>query len=219
MFERTSPPRSIPGVLFIEDFDVAEPPLVAPRSPMPVPAQSEVTPPLDIDSVREEGFRVGFEAGLKAAAADISATRADLLFRLGQELSRAHTEIKDVCSSGLEVVTEAIFELLFQLLPAFFQDHGEREVRAALRSILPALGDETQLKVIMHPSLEQALKDEISLLSSSVSVAFVTDGDLLAGDFRISWHAGAVSRDLGGVCRKAVECLTSIGLLSRKGRV
>ncbi len=216
MFDRSSTSRSIPGVLFIEDFDATEIVSAPADQAAPPKAVAGLTEPIEIETIKEEAFRAGFEAGQKSAQECFSARRADLLSRFGEELSRAQTEIREVCEGGLAAITEAVFELLVQLLPTFLQTHGETEVRAALRSLLPALSDETRLEVSIHPSLEGAVREEVGRLKISVPTAFVADSNLVIGDIRISWQSGMISRDLDAVCRKAIDCLTRVGLLSGK---
>jgi hypothetical protein len=141
-----APQRShVLGVLFDNDFDLPE-----------VVPEPEVIEPLfsaaEVAAAREAARRDGHAAGLQeAASSDATAVRQAL-----EAIASQFKDERDAAARRADQSAEAIARLLLDSLAATFPvlcaRHGEAEVRAIARAVLPALTLEPMIAVRVNPS-------------------------------------------------------------------
>jgi hypothetical protein len=200
------PPRF--GTLFAEDFDLPEA-APEPATIEPVFSLAELT------AAREAAWREGHAAGLQeAATADAAAT--------GQAIAQIATQLRTECAAGAaraEQEAEAIAHLLLDSLaatfPALSARYGDAEVRAIVRTVLPALTREPAITVRAHPKTAVAVTREIGGLDPDLRtrVQTVACEDMCPGDVRIAWRNGSAVRDATALWRQVADVLGPAGLL------
>jgi hypothetical protein len=157
------------GKLFAEDFD----------SPEAAPEPEVIDPVFtlgELSAARATAWHDGHAAGLQEAAeTDAAATRQALTAIVEQFAAE-----RDEAAARAEQSAEAIARLLTASLAATFPTlcarHGDAEVRAIVRTVLPALTQETAITVRAHPRTAAAVTQEIARL----------DPDLVAYKFSIA---------------------------------
>jgi flagellar biosynthesis/type III secretory pathway protein FliH len=196
------------GKLFAEDFDVPE---VAPDPAViePVYSASELT------AARDAAWRDGHEAGLQdAAASDDAATRQAIAVFAEQFAAEC-----EAATARSEQSAEAIARLLLDSLAAIFPTlcvrYGDTEVRAIVRTVLPALTQEPAITVRANPRTARALTQEIARLDPDLAehVQAVDCDAMSPGDVRIAWHNGTATRDSAALWQQVAAVLAPAGLL------
>lgn len=213
--------RSIPGVLFIEDFDLVDDGESRPAAGE-IASKAEMAPagpdPVDVAAIRTESFQEGFETGKKMIEEGMLTVRNDLLSKIEDQLRRTHDEMITTSESGMAAIAETVFTLLLQLFPAFCRSHGENEMRTALREMLPDLPNETRLTVCVHPSLIDAARDECSRIRTVVTPVVEARDNMMPGDIELAWQNGTLMRDMAKVSRSIIQSLNKIGLLHHEDK-
>jgi hypothetical protein len=196
------------GTLFAEDFDLPEA-APEPETIEPVFSAGELT------AAREAAWHEGHAAGLhEAATADAAATR--------QAIAQIATQLRTECAAGAakaEQQAEAIAQLLLDGLaatfPALSARYGDAEVRAIVRTILPALTHEPAITIRAHPRTAAAVVREIGGLDPDLKtrVQTIPCEDMPTGDVRIAWRNGSAVRDATALWRQVADVLGPAGLL------
>ena len=216
MAERDISARSIPGVLFVEDFDAAETSQFHPsvrETSRDDSREQSVAAEIDVQGLQSQSFQEGFEAGKRTAEDSLLSDRNKLLGRIEDHLDRACETVRLDCETGMVAVAESVFAMLHQLFPAFCQIHGENEMRAVLRSTLTGLVEEIDVLVVVHPSLSAAAREECGRLKRGVQATIEVRDDLMPGDVEVSWRHGMMARNVGKVTDSVAAALVGMGLL------
>ncbi|HEY2616265.1 MAG TPA: hypothetical protein VGI78_02900 [Acetobacteraceae bacterium] len=196
------------GKLFAEDFD----------SPEAAPEPEVIDPVFtlgELSAARATAWRDGHAAGLQEAAeTDAAATRQALTAIVEQFAAE-----RDEAAARAEQSAEAIARLLTASLAATFPTlcarHGDAEVRAIVRTVLPALTQETAITVRAHPRTAAAVTQEIARLDPDlVAHIQIFDCDAMPpGDVRVAWHNGTATRDAAALWQQVAAVLAPAGLL------
>ena len=225
MFQHSA--RSIPGVLFIEDFDDTTPvarsaPLAQAQDVEPVVPAEPTEPGLsrhDLEDLRATAREEGFAAGYAAAEGGLVAERLAAIRKLENALPTMSEQMATIVHRDIELVANAALSLLAECLPALCERHGADETRAAFRSILESVIDEPELTVVVCPDILEIVKDELAAFANPVGrMNIVANPSLLAGDLRVSWEHGSASRDTGQLRRLLLERLDGLGFLNPRGK-
>jgi len=200
-------PRTF-GTLFAEDFDRTQP---APEPEVIEPVFSAT----ELADAREAAWRDGHTAGLEAAAASDAAGTRHAMEAIASGLSDA----RDAAGACAERSADAIARLLLDSLAAAFPilcaHHGEVEVQAIVRAVLPALIHEPAITVRANGRSAPALAREIERFDPELAahVQVVECDSMSPGDVRITWRNGAAVRDTASLWQQVATILMPAGLL------
>jgi flagellar biosynthesis/type III secretory pathway protein FliH len=196
-------PRTI--MLFGEDFDrvedAPEPEVIAPTFSI-----GELT------EAREAAWQDGHAVGLQEAAAESAASIRRAMEHIATQLS----EERDVVAVRAEQHAKTIAQLLLDSLAAAFPElcarHGDDEVRAIIRIVMPGLIQEPAITVRAHPRTIAAVAQEIAHADPELAARITTiECDAMApGDVRVTWHNGAAIRDAAKLWHDVAEALLPI---------
>ena len=218
LFARAAPsyaaaPRPhLAGVLYAEDFDEAAPPPSSAGEPAPEPEVIEpVFSAAELDRARAEGRA----AGLAEAERSIGASRLQVLRLIAENMSNAQEAACNLAADAADAAARCMLTALTACLPALCTRHGANELRAFVRIVLPALIEEPQITVRVHPHMIAVLQDELASMDFDIAerITLQPADAVMPGDVRVTWSAGSASRQ-GARARAAVEeALAMLGLL------
>ena len=207
-------PARAARVLFAEDFDGLEGVTVIEAPPEPeviVPAFTAA----DREIIRERAYAEGRAAAAVEAQAAHRLAVQDALAGIETALRTLDEEQADAALRHAEDVARLLLDTLFTLLPALCARHGETEVRAVARAVLPALAREPAVTVRVHPELAAAVQHEIAQLDPEFArrVSLIAVETVARGDVRVGWADGHAVRDTGLAWRQVAAALSQAGLL------
>jgi flagellar assembly protein FliH len=201
-------------VLFLEDFDaIAEPP--APEvAPEPVIAEPSFSAD-EMNAAKEEAFAEGHRAGIARAVSDRAEVTRQMLTTIAEELSGACHAAARLAEESAEAVARLLLRTLGTVLPELCARHGEAEIRAVARAILPTLAREPRITIRVSPHVTASLEQELASLDPDLRnriLVMPTDA-VPPGDTRIAWEDGAAVRNTAAVWRSVAEALAPLGLI------
>jgi flagellar assembly protein FliH len=199
------------GRLFAEDFDLPR------RAANPEP---EVVNPTysaaELAEARAEAWAAGHAAGTTEANRTIAAMTGSLLEAIAAALHDAKEAANAVAGRSVEAIARLLLDSLDKLFPALCERHGEAELCALVRSILPALAQEPAITVRLNPMHTPALMRELGRLDPDLveRVRLLPVEAIATGDVRVSWRDGSASRDNAALWQQVRAVLEPAGLLS-----
>ncbi len=227
------------GILYAEDFDVDEPAAAPPPaasafaagpfppgpfppgpfspgpfpSTPPSPPAAPPPPPLTQADVNAACLRA-VQAAQAAWADGAQERRTVALEAVAAGLAEARAEAARHAEALADGIARTVLSVLSAILPQLCQAHGDAEVRAVLRTLLPSVGRSGPVVVRVHAGLIDALRDDVDLLDEAVAGAVeLRAANLPPGDARVSWENGGLVRD-GAAIRAAIkDSLSVLGLL------
>ncbi len=200
------------GVIYAEDFDD----LAAPDA---LPPEPEVVEPSftrdELEAARDSALAEGASAERDRIAAEGAAARAQAFRALAAALADAGEAARLAAEEAAEGIAQAVLSVVAAGLPALCARHGEGEVRALVRSLLPTLGAEPAITVRLSPPLMDAIRAEMAGLDPEIAAAvhLVPTDALAPGDVRVSWDGGLCQRSAATACAAVREALAPLGLL------
>jgi flagellar biosynthesis/type III secretory pathway protein FliH len=203
-----------PAILFAEDFDVPvgvtvldDPPESAKPKPPPI-TQADVT------AAQEKAYAEGFENGLAQAAADRAEVTSRMLRVIAERLETADAEARSMAEKCAESVARLLLGTLASMLPATCARHGETEVVAAMRAILPALSHEPRIILRVSPHVVDAVSQELEHMGTEMAekISLTPTDAVPPGDVRVSWEDGEATRDARALWRDIAETLAPLDL-------
>ena len=208
MLYRSPAAPKIAGVLFAEDFgeddDEQTGSLVLDES-IGIGDEVSCSSPLavagptaeEIEEGRRQAREEGFNAGLQAARCNSASERLKMLECLDETLKAAFCDLQTMVGSGLALVADTLLIGLVECLPALCKRHGISEMKELVRSLLPALEEDSHLIITVHPDLERSLYDEIEALGLETRrITIASSERMLIGDITVKWDDGSASRDI-----------------------
>jgi flagellar biosynthesis/type III secretory pathway protein FliH len=198
--------------VFHEDFDHPKTP-EQPPDPEPV---EPVYSAADLQMARAEALRDGHAAGLAEADGITAALARHGLLTIAERLDTARAEATAIAEEAAEAVAQLLMDAFAAAFPALCARHGEMELRAIVRSILPRLHEEPSITVRASPHVTDALTDEIAAIDPDLldRVRVIPTDAIPAGDVRIAWRAGSARRDTAALWAEIENVLAPAGLLS-----
>lgn len=199
------------GILYAEDFDAPEILPKPPPPPPPPPSYDQAELEAACERAREEGRLAALQdeeqvqAGLRLAA----------LQAIADALSASHDHAARLAEEAAEALARTVLGLLLAALPATCARHGERELRALVRTVLPALSAEPRITVRANPAMQAALAAELARMEPDLAarVALVPTEALAPGDASIAWTDGSAVRDAAAIATAARDALAPLDLL------
>lgn len=202
------------GALYAEDFDATEIVAVVPDDvPDPEPADPVFTA-ADMEAARAEGHATG------RAESDhgLMATRVQMLGLVGLGMHDATAAATLVAEAASEAIARTMLGAMAACLPALCTQHGEAELRALARALLPNLVDEPRITVRLNPLMVAGLTLELAELNPDVAgrVVLLPADQMAPGDVRISWQDGSAVRHAGQARLAVEDALAALGLLEKE---
>ncbi len=219
--------RSVPGVLFVEDFD--QTPLADRQDELACRAgleQSEPSAPTtpgkntlsdeELEQIKSESFADGYANGLERAEGGLSVRRTEVLERMDVALDSALRGMRQCIEDNLELIANTALCLLAECLPAFCERLGDEEMLRLLRLLLPDLADEPKLTITVSERSLDLAGQEVARLSARAGRAIIAAADLHPGDLRVTWPNGTAHRDVRMLRDQMLARLADHGLLAEK---
>ena len=200
------------GVLFEEDFDL-------PPAP-PSPPEPEIIEPVysaaDLQEARTEAWREARDAAMAEAETAARTESRQTLTRIAEHLEATQTEASDLVERSAEAIARLLMDGFAAAFPALSRKHGSAELRAIIRTILPALHQELAVTVRVDGNAAQAVRDEIERLDPDLlpKIEVQASNAVLPGDIRIAWRNGAAIRDTTTLWEEITAILSPAGLMS-----
>ena len=200
------------AAFFEEDFDLP------PRSA--APPEPEIIEPVfslaEVEAARADGWRDGRQAALAETAASSEASAREALSRIAASLTDAREEAAALAEAAAEAIALLVMDGFAAAFPALCARHGDGELRAIIRAILPSLHQEAKIVVRVAPHSSKATIDEIERLDPELvpSVQVVPTDAVAQGDIRIAWRNGGAVRDTAALWRDIAAILAPADLLS-----
>ena len=206
---RAMPPG---GVLFEEDFDLPPAPAAPPEPEIIEPVYSAA----DLQEARAEAWREGRDAAMAEAETTARTEARQTLTRIAERLDATQAEAADLVERSAESVARLLMDGFAAAFPALSRQHGAAELRAIIRTILPALHQELAVTVRVDGNAAQAVRDEIERLDPDLlpKIEVQASNAVLAGDIRIAWRNGAAIRDTTTLWEEITAILSPAGLMS-----
>jgi len=207
-------------LLFADDFDVAAKPLptVEPEPPVlpPPPAYGQE----ELDAACAEARAAGYAQGTADASVAEAARVAATLERIAEQLADAAASAAQVAEESAETLARLLLAAVVAGYPNLRTRFGEEELRALLRHILPGLLQESRVTIHVHPSMRQAVLDELSAVRPSERQHLTIEPSeaILPGDARVTWPHGAAVRDTANTAAAIADILGPFGLLPDPAR-
>ena len=201
-------PAHAPGVLFEEDFDrpasQAEPEVIEPTFSV-----------AEMATAREDAWREGRDAGVADAAASDAAAARHAVELIAAELNAARDMAATLADQSAEAIARLLLGSLAAVCPALCTHHGEAEVQAIVRAVLPGLTQEPAITVRINPCNAPGVASEVERLDPGLATRVqITECDAMPpGDVRIDWRNGAAVRDAATLWQQVANVLLPAGLL------
>ena len=206
-FLRSGP---ILGVLYAEDFDEADAPRPA--------AEPEVIEPsftlAELEAARAEGREEGERRAMLDRRANAAQAGADALAALAAAMAEAREEARLLAEAAAEAVSRTALSMLGGALPAFCSRHGDGEVRALVRQLLPMLAREPRAVVRVNPHTLPGVQAELAAADPELAarITLIPTDALPPGDLRASWDEGSLTRDSAAIGAAMRRALAELGL-------
>ncbi|MBV9252447.1 MAG: hypothetical protein JO227_24780 [Acetobacteraceae bacterium] len=205
------------GVLFMEDFDAAPPP-ESPAEPEPEP---EVIEPVftvqELQSAKQQSWEAGYQAGYAEAAGAARTSVTDALAKIGPAVAAATQRAEAGAHQSAEAVARLLLDSIAAAFPALCARHGEGELRAIIRSLLPAIAHEPAITIRVNPADADAVAEEVSRIDLDAgAIRIEPAAAVAAGDIRIQWRNGRAMRNAAALWAEISDILGAAGLLPSK---
>jgi flagellar biosynthesis/type III secretory pathway protein FliH len=199
-------------VLFAEDFDL--PPK---RNPVPEPEIIEpVFAAADLEAARKQAWQAGHDAASESAEHAMQAVLGDAAAAIVAALADARAQAATLAHLAADELARLLLDSLAAAFPALCARHGEAELRALIRILLPALSQEPAVTIRLNPDNVVAVLQAMQRLDPELAdrVQVVASETIARGDTRITWRNGQAVRDAAAVWAQVAEILAPSGLLS-----
>lgn len=202
------------GVLYAEDFDEAD------AAPMPAgpAAEPEIIDPTftlaELEAARAEAREEGERRALQDRRTNAAQASAEALAALAATTSEAREEARLFAEAAAEALSRTALSLLSGALPALCSRHGEGEVRALVRQLLPMLAREPRAVIRVNPHSLPGVQHELAGADPELAarITLIPTDALLPGDLRASWDEGALTRDSAAIQAAMQRALAELGL-------
>jgi flagellar assembly protein FliH len=195
--------------LFTQDFDAPR----AEHTPEP-----EVIEPTfsaeDVAAAREQGWAEGRESALAEAVTQHELALAKAATAVAEQVAGLQREWQSASEENAWATARLVFDVLGALFPALNAAHGEQEVLALVRALLPGLARQPAVTVRAHPSFAGTLVREFEQheLVDPGRVQVVPLETIASGDVRLLWAEGSSGREAAEVWRRVSTVLRDCGL-------
>jgi flagellar biosynthesis/type III secretory pathway protein FliH len=202
-----------PGlVLFAEDFD-------AELRGAPAPEPETIEPVItvaDLEAARQQAWQNGYDDATAAAARSTQTATRDSLGAIAAALGDARQRATEIAEQAAEELARLLLDCMATALPDLCVQHGDAELRAMVRTLLPALLQEQTVTIRLNPANAAAVTREFESLGPDPGTCMqvIATESLAPGDMRVSWRGGQAARDATALWAQIAEILAPAGLLS-----
>jgi flagellar biosynthesis/type III secretory pathway protein FliH len=196
-----------PGVvLFDEDFDQPPP---GPEMIEPVYSAAELL------AAKEDAAREARDIAIAEAEAQTRSRVSHALTAIATHLADARDSAAAIADQSAEAIARLLLRCFAATFPALSARHGETEVAALLRALLPTLHRQLSISVRVHPDLIVTLTEELASLDHDIAsrVRVIPAAAMAHGDARVAWDHGAAARDTASLWSQIENILAPAGLL------
>jgi flagellar biosynthesis/type III secretory pathway protein FliH len=196
------------SALFAEDFGAPE---AAPAPTVVDPVYSLA----NLTAAREAAWHDGHAAGLHDAGESDAAATRQAVAAIAEQLAAERDAAAALAEQSAEAIARLLLDSLAATFPALCARHGDAEVRAIVRAVLPGLSQEPAITVRTHPRSARAVAQEIARLDPDLAahVETIECDAMPPGDVRIVWRSGAAMRDAAALWQQVAAVLAPAGLL------
>ncbi len=203
-FHVFEPASSLRGVLFADDFDLADPP-----EPAPPPEEPPLPPPVYSQAELEAARRDGYSSGRADAALDFAAQQessaAATLVRIAALLRDSRDSVRERLDASAEAVAGVVLAALSTLFPIAAAQSGVEEILPRIRHLFRGQIPPADLQVAVAPDLQARLEQALAHQAAGLpEIRVVARLDLLPGDAEISWVGGMARQD-HAAARQAIQ--------------
>jgi flagellar assembly protein FliH len=194
--------------LFAEDFDLPE---AAPEVAVIEPVFSAG----EMAAAREAAWHDGHTAGLQEAmAGDATATRLAIT-AIAERFAAECADARASAERSAEAIARLLLDSLSAVFPTLCSRYGDEEVRAIVRTVVPALIQEPSITVRAHPRTAAAVTQETARLNAELAgrMQMIESDAMPPGDVRIAWRSGSATRDAAALWQEVAAVLAPAGLL------
>lgn len=197
--------------LFDEDFDLPPAHVVAPEPEIIEPVFTAA----DVEAARDAAWRDGHDTATAEMTASTTEAARQVLVQIAAQLDAACNEASTMAERSAEAIARLLMDAFAATFPALCARHGEGEIRAVVRAILPALHHEPCVTIRLEPQSASAVADEIEHLDPDLltRVEVVSTATMTAGAVRIAWRNGSAVRDTATLWQDVTAILAPAGLL------
>jgi flagellar assembly protein FliH len=192
-------------LLFGEDFDRGE--------AAPDPEVIEPTFSIgELTEARETAWQDGHAAGLQEAATQTASSIRQAIEHVAIQLSEGRDAAVALAEHHAETIAHLLLDSLAAAFPALCKRHGDDEVRAIIRIVMPGLMQEPAITVRAHPRTVAAVAQEIGSADPDLTarVQTIECDAMTPGNVRVTWHNGAAIRDAAELWNEVAEAMLPI---------
>jgi flagellar biosynthesis/type III secretory pathway protein FliH len=197
-------------VLFAEDFDLSPGRENAPEPEVIEPTFSAA----ELEAARAEAWQAGSDAASASAAAADHAVIRQTIAAIAERLVAAHDELLELAEQSAATIARLLLGSLGVVLPELTARHGEAELQAIIRIVLPGLFKEPAVTLRINPQHCATVAREIERLDPDLAarLQIVPTESMPAGDARIAWRNGGATRDAAALWEQVAATLALSGL-------
>lgn len=213
-------PRDNFGILFAEDFDDDEAPVLDHASSEAIASEhrpqverraapaEQTYAAADLAEARRTGHEAGYAEGLAAASEAASMARTSVLAALTERLSASRTGLEAMVAQQLDEVTHATLAIVSACLPVLCEHAGTHDLMVVLQDLLPSLVGEPELVVTVHPDQAAPVEQELAaILGKNTPLQVQTSPSMGRSDVDIAWRSGSAKRNTRALRREVTQML------------
>lgn len=200
------------GILYAEDFGTGRtkpwpPPTTRPPSSTPPPPAALTQADIDRACIR------AVQAAESAWSSGAEDRRAEALSALASNLTQARADAARHAEAVADSIARTVLTILAGLLPDLSRNHGDAEVRALLKHLVPILAPGLRLVIRVHPDLVDILAQDVATLDDTLLPHIeLRPANLQPGDVRLAWEDGSLTRDAAAMVAAVHDSLKDCGL-------
>jgi flagellar assembly protein FliH len=203
-------------ILFGEDFDFTAAESVVPVVDVAALAAAErAEEEAAHEAARQSAYAQGVADGMARSAAERDALTNHWTALCAHRLQAAEAEVAALADEAATSIAQLVLDILRGILPAFCARHGQAEVAALARQILPTLKTEPRIAVRVNPHDAATIMDVLDEIPEDLrgSVVVTQTDRVHGGDLQVSWQDGSVTRDTQALLGQVTDLLRQFGFV------
>ena len=153
----------------------------------------------EVEEARQQGFEAGKQEGLAATTEVLTKQINDSLTQINQKLTAAFQKQDSVNEELPRAALSVALGICQKMLPSMAERHSFDEVERVLNDVFEKIVEEPSVKITVHTSLVDEVKERIDDLSASKGFEGRTllqaDEATAAGDCKIEWANGGSEKN------------------------
>lgn len=204
------------GILFAEDFDLADaPPAIVEAVPEPAPVPPVYSSEQLADACAE-AYAEGRQRALAEAAEQHRARCSAALATIADRLAAADENAGAAIDQAAHATAQVIMTTLWVLLPETCARHEHLEVAALVRCLFKDISPYPAIEVSVAPCLADSVRAELQTLPSKLrhQIRVIGDEDLAEGESEVIWKDSKAVRSRSRVLGEIEAALRKLDLIS-----